>query len=418
MTEDTVTLEKPAPSTKGRSIGIVVLVVVATLLCTPALVAYWGQRTLNDTDRFVATMGPLVDQPEVQAAITQQVTTAIQDQVDVEALLTDAFSGVIADRPRIELLVGPIAGAVNSLVENQVRAFVASDAFANLWVRVNTRTQQGLVKVLEGDNTGAISVQGDQIVLDLSDVIETVKAELVDRGLTFAAKVPVPQTDKQIVLLTSAEMQQAQNIYAFTNPVAKWLLWVVLAMFLGAVLLARRKARMTVVTGFCLAGNGLLLMFLLTVGRQVFVNELAGTVFGPASKVFYDILLTYLHAGGRALVTLGLILVASGWFSGSTSSAIATRSTVSGGLETVGNAIKVDQFRAAGRWVVANVRWLRVVAALVAVVVALWGNQVDRERLLWCFVLMLALFAVLQLFVGAGKAPVAEPTEETAPASS
>lgn len=413
MTEDTVKIEQPVPpappaatSSKGRSVGIVVMVVLATLLCTPALVAYWGQRTINDTDRFVATMGPLVDSPEVQAAVVTKVTTALQDQVDVESLLTQAFSGVIADRPRIQLLIGPIAGAVNSLVEGKVRDFVASDAFREIWVRVSTRTQQTLTRVLQGDNTGPVSQQGDQVVLDVSDVIDAVKAELVSRGLTFAQNVPVPNTDRQIVLLTSPELKQAQNIYAFTNPVAKWLLWVVLAMFIGAILLAVRKARMTVVVGFCLLGNGLLLGLVLAIGRQVFVNDLAGTIFGPASKVFYDILLNYLRSGAQAVVALGVILVGVGWLCSATSSAVATRTTVGGGLETVGAAIKVDQVRATGRWVADNVRWLRVVAVLIGVVVLIWGNQIDRERLIWCFVLVLALFALLQLLVGAGQPSV------------
>ena len=52
------------------------------------------------------------------------------------------------------------------LIEREVRAFVASDTFADVWVRVNTRAQQTLVRVLKVDRTGAVSMQGDQVVLD------------------------------------------------------------------------------------------------------------------------------------------------------------------------------------------------------------------------------------------------------------
>ncbi|HET6755699.1 MAG TPA: hypothetical protein VFH23_17310, partial [Jiangellaceae bacterium] len=48
---------------RGRSVAAVVCVVLAGLLMTPAAVAYWGQRTLNDTQRYVDTVGPLVDSP-------------------------------------------------------------------------------------------------------------------------------------------------------------------------------------------------------------------------------------------------------------------------------------------------------------------------------------------------------------------
>ena len=417
MSEHTVVLEQPAPppapatnSSKGRAAGVVALLVVAALLCTPALVAYWGQRTLNDTERFVATTGPLVDSPEVQEAVVQQVTKALQDQVDVQALLTNAFAGVIQERPRVQLLIGPLSGAINSLIETQVRNFVASDAFADIWVRVSTRTQQALLKVLKGEDTGAVSVQGDQVVLDVSDVIDQVKQRLVDRGLTFAENVPIPQADRQIVLLTSSELNQAQNIYAFTNPVAKWLIWVVVLMLLGAVLLSVRKARTTVWVGAILLANGLLVGLALSIGRQAFVNELSGTTFGPASKVFYDQLLTYLMRGGKAMVLLGVLVIICGWYAGRTATARVTRGFIVNGLESVGAAFSVSQVRDTGRWVAANIRWLRVVIGLLATVVLVWGNAITRERLFWSFVLMIALLAVAQVLVGAGKAP-AEPTD-------
>ena len=71
---------------------------LAALLTTPAAVAYWGQRTLNDTERYVDTVGPLVDSPEVQDVIATKVTDAIEKQVDIEAILNDVFAGVITDR--------------------------------------------------------------------------------------------------------------------------------------------------------------------------------------------------------------------------------------------------------------------------------------------------------------------------------
>ena len=63
---------------RRRSIAAAICVVIAALLTTPAAVAFWGQRTLNDSQRYVETVGPLVDSPEVQAAIATKVTDAIE----------------------------------------------------------------------------------------------------------------------------------------------------------------------------------------------------------------------------------------------------------------------------------------------------------------------------------------------------
>jgi hypothetical protein len=376
--------------------------VVAALLTVPAGIAFWGQRTLNDGQRYLDTVGPLVESPQVQEAISTKAINAIEAQVDVEAILNDAFAGVITDRPRLQKLVGPLSGAVNGLIEREVREFVASDAFADVWIRVNTRAQQGLVRVLKGDTSGAVSVQGDQVVLDVSDVIDQVKARLVARGLTVVQNVPIPDTDKQIVLLDAPQLERAQTIYAFANPLARWLIVVVAALYLAALLLARRRPRMTVTIGVVLAANALLVAFCLSVGRQLFIDKLAASDFGPASAVFYDTLLTYLERGWKVLLWLGLILVVAGWFTGSNRPGTAARSTVSGGLQTVGAALADGPVGGAGRWVAGNARWLRVVIGVLGAVVLLWGNDLTPTRLLWSLTLVVVLLAVLEVMIGAG----------------
>jgi hypothetical protein len=388
--------------TKGRSVAAIICIVLAALLTTPAALAYWGQRTLNDTQRYVATVGPLVNSPAVQDAIATKVTDAIQKQVNVEQIVNDVFAGVITDRPRLKELVGPLSGAVNGLIDNQVHAFVASDTFADIWIRANTKAQQGLMRLLQGDNTGAVTLQGDQVVLDVSDVIDQVKARLVARGLTIVENIPIPAIDKQIVLLDAPRLKQARTIYAFANPVARWLIVVVAALYLAALVLSRRRPRMTVVIGVVLGANALLVAWALSVGQQLFIDQLAGTVFGPAASVFYATLLAYLVRGWQVILWLGVILVATGWFTGSNAPGAAVRTWVSGGLETAGAAMADGPLGGAGRWSTTNAVWLRVAVGVLGTVVLLWGNDVSLSRLFWSLVLVVALLGVVQVLVGAG----------------
>src|SRR5829696_7994836 len=127
---DTAPPQRPS---RSRSVAAVICLVLAALLTTPAAVAYWGQRTLNDAERYVDTVGPLVNSPEVQDVLATRVTEAIQKQIDIEAILNDVFAGVITDAPRLQQLVGPLSAAINGLVEREVRAFIASDEFADFW---------------------------------------------------------------------------------------------------------------------------------------------------------------------------------------------------------------------------------------------------------------------------------------------
>jgi hypothetical protein len=410
--EQSVPVQAPAaqrPPSKGRSVAVVICLVLAAVLTTPAAVAYWGQRTLNDTARYVDTVGPLVNSPEVQDAIATKVTDAIEKQVDIEAILNDAFSGVITDRPRLQRLVAPLSAAINSLIDRQVREFLASDQFADLWTAANTRAQQALQRVLKGDQSGAVSLQGEQIVLDVSDVIDQVKQRLIDRGLTIVQKVPVPDTDKQIVLMEAPQVKQLRTIYAFANPVAKWLIVLVAGLYLLALVLARRRPRTTVIIGVLVAANALLIGLTGSVGRQLFIDALAGTTFGPASSVFYDTLLAYLDRGRQVFLWLGLILVVVGWFAGPNRFGTAVRTAVTDGLEGIGRAVASGSVSAAGRWVVANAGWLRVAVGLLGAVVLLWGNDVSLSRLLWSLALVVVLLAVVQILVGAGRTAASRP---------
>ena len=393
-------VERPS---RGRSVAAVICIVLAGLLTAPAAVAYWGQRTLNDTQRYVDTVEPLVASPEVQDVIATKVTDAIEQQVDIEAILNNVFAGVITERPRLQQLVGPLSAAINGMVDREVRAFVASDEFADLWTRVNTRAQQALQRVLKGEGSGAVSLQGDQVVLDVDEVINQVKQRLVARGLTVVQNVPIPQTDRQIVLMEAPKVKQLRTIYAFSNPVAQWLLPIVGVLYLAAFMLARRRPRMAVAIGAVLALNALLVALALSIGRQLFVDQLAGTAFAAASKVFFDTLLAYLERGQRVLLGLGLVLVVAGWYAGKNRYGTAVRRTMSGGLESTGARLADGPVGGAGRWVVANVVWLRAAAGVLGAVILFWGNNVSSSRFWWSLAFVLVLLVLLQVLVGAGR---------------
>jgi hypothetical protein len=403
MTGSVATPDHAERPSRGRAFAAAMCLVLAALLTIPAAFAFWGQRTINDGQRYVDTVGPLVDSPEVQAAVATKVTEAIQRQVDVEAILNQVFADVITDRPRLQALVGPLAGAINGLIDSQVRAFIASDAFADFWVAANTRAQGAMVRLLEGDESGAVSVQGAQVVLDVSEVIDQVKERLIARGLTIVERVPVPDVDREIVLLDAPQLEQARTIYAFGNPVARWLIVFVAALYLAAFILSRNRPRTTIIIGAVLAANALLVGLMLSIGQQLFVNQLAGTVFGPASRVFYEQLLSYLERGQRVLLWLGLVLVVVGWFAGRNAFGSAARSTVSGGLEAVGAQLADTSPAGAGRWVAANAGWLRYAVGVLGAVVLLWGNNISEARLVWSLALVVVLLMAVQVLVGVGR---------------
>jgi len=190
---------------------------------------------------------------------------------------------------------------------------------------------------------------------------------------------------------------------------------VVALLYLAAFILSRRRPRMTGFIGVGLLGNALLVGFALSVGRQLFINDLSGTVFGPASSVFYDTLLAFLERGWHVLAWLGVLLVVAGWFAGSNGSGTATRSAVCSGLESAGASLPQDKFSGVGRWARSNAFWARYVVFALGVVVLMWGNDVAPSRLLWSTVSVLAVLAIIQVLVGAASDEEADVESDAEP---
>jgi hypothetical protein len=195
--------------------------------------------------------------------------------------------------------------------------------------------------------------------------------------------------------------------------VARWLLPLVGLLLLAAFVISTNRPRVTIWIGAIIAANGLLLGLAVSVGRQLFVNQLAGTTFGPASRVFYDQLLTYLERGQKVVLWLGIVLILAGLFAAANSYSRTLRTGVSGNLESVGAKLPQGRMGSAGRWVAGNAAWLRVAIVALGAVVLLWGNAATTERLWWSLVLVLVLLALLQVLVGSGRrdeVPAAAPS--------
>src|SRR3712207_4120491 len=75
---------RPRRERRWRSVLSIVLIVLGCGLAPVAGVAVWIDNQVSDTDRFVRTMSPLVDDPDVQNALTERLTTTVFEYVDVQ----------------------------------------------------------------------------------------------------------------------------------------------------------------------------------------------------------------------------------------------------------------------------------------------------------------------------------------------
>ena len=387
----------------GRGLTAWVLLVVSAILFPIALTAYWGQRTLTDTERYVATVAPLAQDPTIKQAVGAKVTEVLVTQLDAQTRVSD----LLQDYPRLQPLSGPIASGVNNLIGEQVTKLLDSDQFDQLWITLNTQLQKALVAALSGQPSGAVTIQGDQVVLDTGDLIEAAKQRLVDRGLSFAANIPVPPAvDRQVVLLTAPQLEQARTAYALAQPVAQWLIYAVLLLFVAAILVSRRRARMTMAVGIAIVVGAVVVRLAMAYGESQVDLTLSGTSFAVAQEAFFTILTAFLLTAVRAAFALGLVLALVGWFLSGTRSALAARRLFGGAVSGAGARASGTAIAPVGAWFARTRVFWRFLVGGVATLVLLTASPLTGSLILWTAVLAVVALVVVELLAAAGSEPV------------
>ncbi len=146
------------------------LVVLAVLVVPIATVAIWAHRNFLDTERFVDRTGSVVETPEVQAVITDRVTSNVMALIDPRAL----FEQALPERGR--LLAVPLTNALQGFVHERVERFVSSDAFERLWTAALTLAHRTAVTVLRGDRDRF--VRDGTVELNLLPIVDAVLARV------------------------------------------------------------------------------------------------------------------------------------------------------------------------------------------------------------------------------------------------
>jgi hypothetical protein len=259
---------KPARRQRLATVFSAIFLVLAVLLFSVAVPGTWARRTLLDTDRYVATVAPLARDAAVQEYLARTVTEEVFTALQVEDRLAEALQ---QRSPRLAFLAGPIANGVQSFVQDQLHAVLASETFATSWEAANRFAHAQLIAVLEGD-IGAegetVQVQGDKVVLNLLPLVnqglaamtglitnivghpvtlpqitgDEIPSEAVTR-LESALGVDLPEGFGTIVVYDASQLQAVQRVVDLASRavVAFALLFLVCAAI--ALWISRRRRR-------------------------------------------------------------------------------------------------------------------------------------------------------------------------------
>ncbi|HJY46430.1 MAG TPA: hypothetical protein VJ301_17565, partial [Propionibacteriaceae bacterium] len=296
---------------RWRSIVATLLIVIGCILAPISVVAVWTKNLVTDTDRYVATVAPLANDPAIQRAIADRITAEIFTQLDVVGITNEAVDA-LAERglpPRVatqlHALSQPLSTGVESFVRTEVGKVVASEAFANAWTTANRSAHQALVAALTGETREGITIENDTVSINLGPIIQEVKQRLIDRGFGLASRIP--NVNPSFVLVQSDYIAQARGAFNLLNVLGNWLPIVALILLAIGIYVAKGHRRALVGVGLGLAGGMLALGLALALFRTIYLNELPlGILTRDAAAAFYDTLVRFLRLGLRMVLVLGL----------------------------------------------------------------------------------------------------------------
>lgn len=415
------------PPDRGRrsvwwGVSAAVLITVACLLAPLSVASVWASSVLSDTDRYVETVAPLAEDPAVQAAVADDVTAAIFTNLDIEGVTTEALETIAAQEnipPRVaDALPGlavPITNGVESFTRDQVDALLASPQFAQLWEEVNRLAHEQVVTLLEGNEGGAVSAQGDTITLNLAPIVAAVQDRLVARGFDLAANIPT--VDRTFVLAQSDAIADAQGFYSTLNTLGAWLPAIALVLFVIGVVLARDRRRALLKGALGLAGAMIALGVVLALARMWYVDTTPANVLteAAAGNVF-DTVVRFLRTGLRAVAVLALVVALAAFLTGPSTAAVKTRASLERGIGSAREGAETAGWDTGrfGTWTYAHKQALRIGAVILGGLVLMFWTQPTA----WVVVgVALAVVLVLALieFLGQPPAAVAAPATAAAP---
>lgn len=320
-----------------RPVVATVLIVVIAILTPLGVIARWAHDEVADTDRYVESIAPLADDPAVQAAVTDRVTSEIATRLQIEAVTQEAVKA-LSDRGLPPLaatslagLSGPLADSIEGFIHDEVAKLVASDQFEDAWIEANRQAHTQLVAVLTGKDSELVEISNNAVSVNLATVIDAVKQRLIDRGFTLAQRLPT--VDAQFTIFQSDDITKAQNAFRLLSALNTFLPILLLVLLAVAVGVARNRRTTLIAAMLAIAASMLLLGVALNAFRIVYLDAVpTDQVPVDAAAAVYDTLVWFIRLNLRAILVLSLVIALVAWVSGPGRAAVTLRRGTSGAI--------------------------------------------------------------------------------------
>lgn len=383
--------------TKGplwRRILAGVLAVLAVLAVVAAVEAVWLRTTLQDEDRFVATLESLPQNDAVASALSIRVADGVVEAASVEVFVSDALPD------ELSFLTSPLTNAIEDLIARLANEVIQSDAVTTAWTATLRVTHKAVSAVLTG-NDRALAAEDGKVAIDLDQV----GAVVLDRVEATGLDLPdVEVSLGQIVLYENEDLAAAQAAAQAVNTLGWFLPVLAVILVAGAMWVTSNRRRMVEILSF---GTALVLLLILAaqrVGRTAIINGFDDEIGREAAGSAWDIILVLLIQATWALLVIALIIGVIAWAMGPSERAHRVRAWASRTLDARRRPTEEEPsgFTAfLNEWK----RTIQVVIVVVGLLFVVFGPPPSGLLVIITAVLVLGLVLAVELFAGPERAP-------------
>lgn len=282
--------------------------IIASALLIVGNIFFWSGNTIVDTNRYVATVGPLIQKPQIQSAIAQYTTTQIFNNTNVSAFVQQTLP------PRAGFLAAPLTSQLKNYTQSTIKSLLANKQVQQYWYSSLAKRHNAIInfsKTYQGNGTIAVS----DIYSQLSKRLETTK-------LSFLANKQLPAKIGSMKVATvgwlPALHKLANNIGLYQTAVTT--LFIVFCVLAGW--LASNRRRMVIRMGIMFAVFMLLTLLSIRIGRAILVARFQ-PAYQPAVQVAFDTVFSALRTQTITILLIGILLALIAWISGPYRSALA-----------------------------------------------------------------------------------------------
>jgi len=298
----------PREHNPGRSFVSWLLIILTCLAAVGAVLATWIHYTTLNTKRFVNVVAPLVQEPAVDKAISQEVVRRLFKQYDVKARIERELK---KDLPKIlQSQAGDAASAAENLSKTLTTQILKSSAFQSAWRSILSTAHSEALRGIRATGPVKLTQQGE-VTLDITNLLTDLKDRLSSVGLGFLKNVKVPSGLGEVVLYHN---NQFGNIKTAVNTldVLFWILpWLTVLLLILAVLAATssRRAVVGVSIGIIIVMIGLAVA--LKVVQYHYINPINDATNRTAAMVVISHVQGALNCVDIGLIILSVVTIIS-----------------------------------------------------------------------------------------------------------